>query len=141
MRTVFRQGLRQTEGLIGSILELLGLDLPVPDHSPIGRRACTVTLPAGSGRMNGPLHRRDDAAEVAALPDQIQGPMALFTGDGAYDRPTFVYAAVHIGRFKQVIGDRLRFHRTDARATEVAIAVAVLNRMLDFGRPNSVRAP
>jgi hypothetical protein len=38
VRTVFRQGLRQTEGLIGSILELLGLDLPVPDHSTIGRR-------------------------------------------------------------------------------------------------------
>ena len=45
-----------------------------------------------------------------------------------------------ISRFKQVIGDRLRFHRTDARATEVAIAVAVLNRMLDLGRPNSVRS-
>jgi len=27
-----------------------------------------------------------------------------------------------------------------ARATEVAIAVAVLNRMLDLGRPNSVRS-
>ena len=56
VRTVFRQGLRQTEGLIGSILELLGLNLPVPDHSSIGRRARTVTRPAGSGRMNGPLH-------------------------------------------------------------------------------------
>jgi hypothetical protein len=30
--------LRQTEGLIGSILHLLGRDLEVPDHSTIGRR-------------------------------------------------------------------------------------------------------
>ena len=34
LRAVFRLALRQTEGLIGSILQLLGLDLAVPDHSP-----------------------------------------------------------------------------------------------------------
>ncbi len=42
-------------------------------------------------------------------------------------------------RWKQVIGDRLRFHSDQARATEVATAVTVLNRMLDLGRPESVR--
>jgi hypothetical protein len=44
-----------------------------------------------------------------------------------------------IGRWKRVISDTLRFHRDETRATEVAIAVQVLNRMLDLGRPNSVR--
>ena len=44
-------------------------------------------------------------------------------------------------RWKQVIGDGLRFHGDEARATEVAIAAQVLNRMLDLGRPNSVRVP
>jgi len=39
----------------------------------------------------------------------------------------------------QVIGDGLRFHSDQARATEVAVAAQVLNRMLDLGRPNSVR--
>src|SRR5215208_4361963 len=33
LRAVFRLGLRQTEGLIGSVIRLLGLDLPVPDHT------------------------------------------------------------------------------------------------------------
>jgi hypothetical protein len=42
LRAVFRLALRQTEGLIGSVLHLLGLDLPVPDHSTLGRRARTV---------------------------------------------------------------------------------------------------
>ncbi|MGF7212982.1 hypothetical protein GGE65_007618 [Skermanella aerolata] len=42
-------------------------------------------------------------------------------------------------RWKQVIGDGLRFHSDEARAIEVAIAAQVLNRMLDLGRPNSVR--
>ena len=33
LRAVFHLALRQTDGLIGSILQLLGLDLPVPDGS------------------------------------------------------------------------------------------------------------
>jgi hypothetical protein len=41
-------------------------------------------------------------------------------------------------RWKQVIGDGLRFHSDQARATEVAIAAQALNRRLDLGRPNSV---
>ena len=36
LRAVFRLGLRQTEGLIGSVLHLLGLELPCP----AGRTAC-----------------------------------------------------------------------------------------------------
>ena len=39
-------------------------------------------------------------------------------------------------RWKQVIGDGLRFHSDEARAT--AIAAEVLNRMLDLGRQISV---
>jgi hypothetical protein len=35
----FRLALRQTEGLIGSIIRLLGLDLATPDHSTLSRRA------------------------------------------------------------------------------------------------------
>ncbi|MGY0781914.1 MULTISPECIES: IS5 family transposase [Azospirillum] len=245
---VFHLALRQTEGLIGCILQLLGLDLPVPDRSTIARRTRTVALPSKPRSSSGPLHllvdstglklcgpsewliekhgtkkRRswrklhlgvdaengrivaatltdrdgDDAAQVGPLLDQIDEPVAALTGDGAYDR-TGVYASVHqrhpeaavvappradvvlsdtaataptqrdrhiqmiaengrmawqrdsqynvrarvegqIGRWKQVIGPALRFHTDEAQATEVAIAAAVLNRMLDLGRPNSVR--
>ncbi len=45
LRAVFRLALRQTEGLIGSIMHLLGLDLAVPDHSTLSRRAETLELP------------------------------------------------------------------------------------------------
>jgi hypothetical protein len=38
MDLVFGLVLRQTEGLIGSIIGLLGLDLAVPDHSTLSRR-------------------------------------------------------------------------------------------------------
>src|SRR5512143_213794 len=56
LRAVFHLALRQTEGLIGSILDLLELDLPVPDHSTLGRRARTVALPIRSHATSGPLH-------------------------------------------------------------------------------------
>jgi hypothetical protein len=42
---VFRLALRQTEGLIGSVIRLLGLDLPVPDHTTLSRRAATLEVP------------------------------------------------------------------------------------------------
>src|SRR3954466_11726418 len=42
LRAVFRLGLRQTEGLVGSILRLLGLELAVPDHTTLSRRAATL---------------------------------------------------------------------------------------------------
>src|ERR671939_118189 len=44
LRAVFRLALRQTEGLIGSILSLLGLALPVPGRSTLSRRAETLEV-------------------------------------------------------------------------------------------------
>src|SRR4051812_8908892 len=35
LKAVFRLALRQTEGLIGSVIRLLGLDLSVPDHTTL----------------------------------------------------------------------------------------------------------
>ena len=54
---MFRLALRQTEGLIGSIIGLLGLALAVPDHSTLSRRAETLAVPHPRPRGNGePLH-------------------------------------------------------------------------------------
>ena len=44
-----------------------------------------------------------------------------------------------IARWKGVLSEALRFHSDQTLATEVAIGVAVLNCILDLGRPNSVR--
>ncbi len=143
LRAVFRLALRQTEGLIGSILRLLGLDLAVPDHSTLSRRAETLEVPrpktgsepvhllvdstglrlCGPGEWllekHGTKRRRawktlhlatdadtghivasvltgkdtDDGSQVGHLLDQVDGSVASFTGDGAYDRDD-VYAEV-----------------------------------------------
>ena len=45
LRAVFRLALRQAEGLIGSIIGLLGLTLRVPDHSTLSRRAASLEVP------------------------------------------------------------------------------------------------
>jgi hypothetical protein len=147
LRTVFRLALRQTEGLIGSILRLLGLDLPVPDHTTLSRRADGLDVPRprsatgagavhlivdstglkfhGSGEWlmekHGTRTRRswrklhigldadtgeivasaltgkdvDDGSQVPPLLQQVAGPVASFTGDGAYDTSD-VYAAVAV---------------------------------------------
>ena len=57
LRAVFRLALRQTEGLIGSIIGLLGLALAVPDHSTVSRRAKTLQVPCRQPHRNDePLH-------------------------------------------------------------------------------------
>src|SRR5829696_1889177 len=63
LKAVFRLALRQTEGLIGSIIRLLGLDLAVPDHTTLSRRAETLEAPrprsdsrTNAGRDAEPVH-------------------------------------------------------------------------------------
>ncbi len=55
LRVVFRLALRQTEGLIGSILKLLSLDLAVPDHSTLSRWAETLEVLRPISRTE-PMH-------------------------------------------------------------------------------------
>ena len=262
-KAVFRLAYRQTEGLIGSVIGLLGLDLAVPDHTTLCRRAETLEVPrpkprgAGAGADDAaggadggaePLHllvdstglkligagewlvekhgtkrRRswrkmhlgvdadtgrivaatltdrdeDDAAQLGPLLDQVAEPVASVTADGAYDQES-VYADVAerhpdadvivpprstavpsataetmptqrdrhlqliaekgrmgwqkatgynararaeaaISRYKRVIGDGLHSRTDRRRATEVNVGVHALNRMLELGRPESVR--
>jgi hypothetical protein len=50
-------------------------------------------------------------------------------------------AEATIGRFKRVISGGLHSRTDQRRATEMTVAVAVLSRMLELGRPKSVRMP
>ena len=60
LRAVFRLALRQAEGLLGSVIGLLGLALRAPDHSTLSRRAATLEVPrpsrAGAGGESEPMH-------------------------------------------------------------------------------------
>jgi hypothetical protein len=247
LRSVFRLALRQTEGLIGSIIALLGLDLSVPDHTTLSRRAESldvvrprpdpgpvhllvdstglklcgsgewllekhgtktrwswrklhIAVDADTGRIAAATvttNDVDDASQVGSLLDQVNGPVTSFTADGAYDQdgvygqvaarhpeasvivpprssavpsepaqtaPTLrdrhlqviaergrmawqkeagynwrALVEADISRLKRVIGNGLQSRTDRRRATEVAIAVNALNRMLELGRPEYVR--
>jgi hypothetical protein len=45
LRALFRLAYRQAEGLIGSIISLLGLMPRVPDHTTLSRRSATLSVP------------------------------------------------------------------------------------------------
>jgi hypothetical protein len=83
------------------------------------------------------------SATAETAPTQCDRHIQAITGKGrmAWQRDSGYNKRARVerqfARSKQVIGDGLRFHSDEARATEVAIAAAALNRMLD--RPNSVR--
>jgi len=66
-------------------------------------------------------------------------PLGRMAWQSASGYNTRARAEATIGRWKQVIGGELRAHTDERRATEVAVAVHALNRMLDLGRPSYVR--
>jgi hypothetical protein len=249
---VFRQPLRQTQGLMRSIAKLLGVEIAIPDFSTMSRRGSGLTLPE-KPRIDGqaPIHlavdstglkifgagewleekhkikrkRRswrklhlgldlvsgqivcsdltaDDIGDPSALPgllEQIDGPVEKFLADGAYDgEPTCVVLTerfglaievtipppknavlsqdatrnpsardCHIagigahgrmawqrssgynqrsrgetlmGRWKTVIGPKLKAQAFRNQKTEIRIGVRILNRMTELGRPSFERS-
>jgi hypothetical protein len=247
VRAAFKLALRQTEGLLASVITLMDLRISVPDHTTISRRAVTLPVIQADSVPHGPLHllidstglqvygagqwleakhgaksRRkwrklhlavdagsgmivaqiltdqdaDDPSQVAPLLNQIECRIVRVTADGAYDgAPTYDTIVAHgddieivipprstavlsgeqgpleqrdrhlemitekgrlawqkatdygqrsivettMGRYKALIGPRLRARGFAAQQTEAFIGVAVLNRMLAACRPDSVR--
>ena len=250
LRLVFHLALRQAEGFARSVLQLLGMALPVPDHTTLSRRGRAFAgrqahIKAGTGPLHlvldstglelfgrgewcavkhGRLRRRwvklhlgvdastgeitahvltdgdaDDAVQASGLLRQCEGILASVTADGAYDRDPVYQAAMaqqpgpppevvippradaalgttdpdkqnprdrHIrlmaergrigwqratgygkrnhaettmGRYKHLIGPKLRARSRPAQHGEVALAVQVLNRMIREAKSVSVR--
>lgn len=59
MRTLFKQPLRQTEGVVCAIIKLLGLDLKTPDHTTISRRLESLKLNTSTGKTKEPRGVQD----------------------------------------------------------------------------------
>jgi hypothetical protein len=65
LRAVYRLPLRATQGMAASILELMGLALDVPHHSPLSRRAAELAADLAR-KGEGPLHLALDSAGLKA---------------------------------------------------------------------------
>ena len=79
LRAVFRLALRQTEGLIASVLRLLGLDLAVPDHTTLSRRAETLEV-ARPRRGGEPVHLLVDSTGLRLCGKRGEISTSSFTG-------------------------------------------------------------
>ena len=106
LRAVFRMALRQTEGLIGSIMRMLEIDLPVPDHTTLSRRACGLPLQTKARVASGALHLIVDSTGL-----KLRGAGEwLFEKHGNAKRRA--WRKLHIG-IDADSGDILAFDLTD----------------------------
>ena len=56
LRLVFGLPLRQAEGFLHSLFGLMGLDLPVPDHTTLSRRGKGLGVRLRRSGATGPIH-------------------------------------------------------------------------------------
>jgi hypothetical protein len=96
----------------------------------------TVVIPPRATAVRscemGPPSQRDRHLETIAAQGRLGWQAATGYGQRARVETT-------MGRYKALIGSRLRARGFAAQQTEAAIGVAALNRMLGAGRPDSVR--
>lgn len=69
VKVLFGLPLRQTTGMVSSILQMTGLDWPVPDFSTLSRRQKTITVEISSRRTAGPLNLLVDSTGIKFLGD------------------------------------------------------------------------
>ena len=69
IKVLFKLPLRQTAGMVASLLRLAGLDWPVPDYSTLCRRQKTLTVQIPYRRACGPLNLLVDSTGIKFLGD------------------------------------------------------------------------
>jgi hypothetical protein len=62
LRAAFKPALRQVEGLMTSVLLLMGLSISAPDHTTVSRRAVTLPAIQATSVPHGSLHVLIDSA-------------------------------------------------------------------------------
>ena len=68
-KVLFKFPLRQTAGMVASLLRLTSLDWPVPDFSTLCRRQKTLAVQVPYRRADGPLNLLVDSTEIKFLGD------------------------------------------------------------------------
>ena len=69
IKVLFKLPLRQTAGMVASLLRLAGLDWPVPDYSTLSRRQKTLKVQIPYRRADGPLNLLVDSTGIKFLGD------------------------------------------------------------------------
>ena len=66
IKVLFRLPLRQAAGMVASLLQMAGLDWPVPDYSTLCRRQKSLTVRIPYRRAEGPLNLLVDSSRLPA---------------------------------------------------------------------------
>jgi len=75
VRLVYGLALRQTEGFLRSVCGMLGVNLPIPDHSTLSRRGATLPrLRLRRRDLSGPIHLLIDSTGVRVHPGNTCRP-------------------------------------------------------------------
>ncbi len=69
IKVLFKLPLRQTVGMVSSLLRMAGLDWPVPDYSTLCRRQKTLAVQIPYRRADGPLNLLVDSTGIKFLGD------------------------------------------------------------------------
>ena len=110
LRTIYKLPLRQTQGLMRSIARLMG----PPKNAVLALKS-----------RDDPSLRDQHIAQI-----QTYGRLAWQVRSGYNQRSR---AEAQIGRWKSVIGPKLRSRRFENQKTEAQIGVRALNRMTELG--------
>jgi len=122
LRAVFRMALRQSEGLIGSIMKMLEIDLPVPDHTTLSRRACGLPVCQPARMGTGELHLIVDSTGL-----KLRGAGEwLFEKHGTTKRRA--WRKLHIG-IDAGNGEIVAFDLTDKDVDDASHVAALLDKL------------
>jgi hypothetical protein len=122
LRAVFRLALRQSEGLIGSIMRLLEIDLPVPDHTTLSRRACGLPISQSARIGANELHLIVDSTGLKLR----GGGEWLFEKHGTVKRRA--WRKLHIG-IDVSSGEIVAFDLTDKDVDDASHVPALLDQL------------
>jgi len=84
IKVLFKLPLRQTAGMVASLLRLAGLDWPVPDFSTLCRRQKTLAVQVPYRRADGPLNLLVDNEALSAIGPRTMPNGIKFLGDGEW---------------------------------------------------------
>ena len=103
IKMLFKLPLRQTAGMVASLLRLAGLDWPVPDYSTLCRRQKTLQVQIPYRRADGPLNLLVDSTGIKLCQCRRKFPQSCRSKIPQFRAPVISRARDRSSRFLAVV--------------------------------------
>ena len=123
MRLVFHFPLRQSEGFLGSIFKLMGVDLAVPDHTTLSRRSASLDVSLTRSQGKGPIDLIIDSSGLAVV-GEGEWAAAKHGGNG---RRGWKKLYLGVNAFGEIVAQVL----TDSRVDDGTVGVEIIDDVGD----------